>query len=177
MNIKNKLSAQFTLLVFVILIFFSFLVYYFSYSSQQSEFRHNLYDMAKNTAILLIDVEEVDSTLLNKIHKTTKSRDNEEITIYNSSNAIIYRNQIQYLSDYRNSNNPDKPDPVYFSIKEKDGIMYKHFAKGQVYKVYVLAYDTFKWKINTDCAEFSSEVYCHVFYFRYLFPISSQIWL
>lgn len=144
MNIKNKLSIQFSLLVFVILVFFSFLVYYFSNSSQKSEFKNNLLDMARNTAILLIDVEEVDSTLLNKIHKTTKSLDQEEIAIYNSGKSLIYNNQIDYLSDYMISNNLDSSNPVYFSINEKDGIMYNHFAKGQVYHVYVLAFDAFK---------------------------------
>lgn len=144
MKIKDRLSIQFTLLVFVILIFFSFLVYYFSNSSQKSEFRKNLFDMAKNTAILLIDVEEVDSTLLNKIHKTTKSLDKEEITIYDSSGALIYSNQVQYLSGYKIAKIPENPGQEYFSIKEKDGIMYLYQAKGQTYQVYVLAYDTFK---------------------------------
>jgi hypothetical protein len=68
MNIKTRLSFQFTLIVTGILLFFSILVYYFSFFSQLNKFRDNLLDGAKNTAILLINVAEVDSSLLKKIH-------------------------------------------------------------------------------------------------------------
>ncbi len=81
MNIKTRLSFQFTLIVAGILIFFSLLVYYFSYSSQLAKFRENLLDSAKNTAILLINVAEVDSSLLKKIHQSTISWEKEEIGI------------------------------------------------------------------------------------------------
>ena len=56
MNIKIRLALQFTMIVIVILLFFSALVYYFSYSSQLAKFRQNLLDSAKNTAILFINV-------------------------------------------------------------------------------------------------------------------------
>jgi hypothetical protein len=73
MNIKIRLSIQFTLIVAGILLFFSLLVYYFSYSTQVTKFRYNLYDNTNNIATLFISVDEVDSSLLNKIQKSTIS--------------------------------------------------------------------------------------------------------
>ena len=85
MNIKTRLSFQFTLIVTGILLFFSLLVYYFSYTSQLNKFRENLLDSAKNTAILLINVAEVDSSLLKKIHQSTISLEKEEIALTDSA--------------------------------------------------------------------------------------------
>src|SRR5664280_2809291 len=108
MNIKTRLSLQFTLIVAGILLFFSILVYYFSYSSQRAKFREDLYDGAKNTAILLINVAEVDSSLLKKIHQSTISWKKEEIALTDSAFRLVYGNNIQYLSEKvmrTNSNN------------------------------------------------------------------------
>jgi two-component system sensor histidine kinase ArlS len=141
MNIKTRLSFQFTFLVLVILLFFSILVYYFSFESQRTKFRENLIDRAKNTAVLLINVVEVDSTLLKKIHQSTISWKNEEIALTDSSFKILYSDNIQYLTDnalkanYRNSNYN------YFSIKEKDGIYYRHKFNNRIYNVFVMAFD------------------------------------
>jgi CHASE1-domain containing sensor protein len=97
MNIKIRLSFQFTLIVAGILLFFSVLVYYFSYTSQLNKFRENLLDSAKNTAILLINVVEVDSSLLKKIHQSTISWEREEIALTDSALNIVYSNNIQFL--------------------------------------------------------------------------------
>src|SRR5665647_1177030 len=99
MNIKTRLSLQFTFIVAGILLFFSVLVYYFSYTSQVAKFRENLLDGAKNTAILLINVVEVDSSLLKKIHQSTISWEKEEIALTDSAFNLVYGNNIQYLSD------------------------------------------------------------------------------
>jgi len=97
MNIKTRLSFQFTLIVAGILLFFSILVYYFSNTSQLNKFREDLLDSAKNTAILLINVTEVDSSLLKKIHQSTISWKREEIALTDSALKLVYGNNIQYL--------------------------------------------------------------------------------
>lgn len=99
MNIKIRLSIQFTIIVAGILLFFSLLVYYFSYTSQLAKFRQNLLDTAKNTAILLINVAEVDSSLLKKIQQSTISWEREELALTDSAFNLIYSNNIEYLSD------------------------------------------------------------------------------
>jgi signal transduction histidine kinase len=141
MNIKTKLSLQFTILVTSILIFFSALVYYFSYSTQLSKFRENLFDKARNTAILLINVTEVDSSLLKKIHQSTVSWKREEIALTDSALNIVYSNNLQYLPGKIMQLNYGEGINSFFSIGEKDGIRYKHKFKNRSFNVFVMAFD------------------------------------
>jgi signal transduction histidine kinase len=141
MNIKVRLALQFTLIVLVILLFFSLLIYYFSYSSYLSKFRQNLFDKAKNTATLLIDVAEVDSSLLMKIHQSTTTWENEELAITDTTFNIVYSYNLDYLTSrgtliYNRGN-----DIKYFSVTGKDGVFYKHVYNNHSYYVYILAFD------------------------------------
>ena len=141
MNIKTRLSFQFTIIVVGILFFFSILVYYFSYSSQLTKFRGDLLDGAKNTAILLINVTEVDSSLLKKIHQSTVLWKREEITLTDSAYRLIYANNVQYLSDSIMRVNSDNDNINFFSLGEKDGVFYMHNYHNRTYYVFVMAYD------------------------------------
>jgi hypothetical protein len=143
-NIKTRLSIQFTLLVLGILMVFSLLVYYFSYDSQLSKFRQNLLVRAQNTAILLIDVQEVDSTLLKKIYQTTKSLEEEEIVLNDSRDKMLFSDKIQDLKTINFSGSKHSGDPEYFSIGKKDGVLYIHRLNNILYQVYVLAYDKYR---------------------------------
>jgi signal transduction histidine kinase len=106
-----------------------------------NKFRENLLDNAKNTAILLINVVEVDSSLLKKIHQSTISREREEIALTDSALNLVYSNNIQYLSEKQIASNSTKDNIRYFSISDKDGVCYKHIFDNHSYYVYVLAYD------------------------------------
>ncbi len=141
MNIKIRLSLQFTIIVTGILLFFSILVYYFSYTSLRSKFRQNLLDSAKNTATLLINVEEVDSTLLQKIQQSTISWESEEMALTDSTFKLIYGNNIQFLKDSSRTANFFNGDLGYFSIRDKDGVFYKHIYASHLYYVFAMAYD------------------------------------
>ena len=141
MNIKTRLSFQFTLIVAGILLFFSALVYYFSYTSQLNKFREDLLDSAKNTAILLINVVEVDSSLLKKIHQSTISWKREEIALTDSTLKLVYGNNIQYLSNKVMQENSNTEVNNFFSTGEKDGVCYKHSFANKTYYVFVMAYD------------------------------------
>ncbi|NSW93318.1 MAG: HAMP domain-containing histidine kinase [Bacteroidales bacterium] len=141
MTIKVRLSLQFTLLVTVILLFFSVLVYYFSYTSQVAKFRRSLFDSARNTATLFINVEEIDSLLLNKIQQSTVSWEREELALTDSAFNLIYGNNLQYLSDSSTFENYARESVNYFSIREKDGVCYKHSYGNRTYFVYAMAFD------------------------------------
>ena len=141
MKIKTRLSFQFTLIVAGILLFFSLLVYYFSYSSQHAKFRQNLLDSAKNTSTLLINVVEVDSTLLKKIQQSTISWEKEELLITDSAFNLVYSNNIQYLSNNGTLVNSAIGNLNYFSIADKDGVFYKHHYSSRTYNVYIMAFD------------------------------------
>jgi signal transduction histidine kinase len=141
MNIKARLSVRFTLLVTGILVFFTILIYYFTFTNQREKFRNNLLVKAQNTAILLIDVVEVDSTLLKKIHQSTISLKEEEIVITDSNLRIIWSNNIEYLTDNLLNTTVIPTHYSFFGIEEKDGIVYKHIYHKRTYFVYVMAYD------------------------------------
>jgi signal transduction histidine kinase len=144
MNIKSRLSLQFTSIVLGILVFFSVLVYYFSFTSQRSKFRDSLLEKAQNTAILSINIQEIDSTLLKKIHQTTRSFEAEEIAITNEANKLLYSNKTVLLSPENLISHTYNSRVAYFSIKEKDGVSYVHLAKDQYYHVFVLAHDRYR---------------------------------
>jgi signal transduction histidine kinase len=141
MNIKTKLAFQFMLIVAVILLFFSALVYYSSYTSQHDRFTENLTQRAKNTGILLINIPEVDSVLLRKIHLMTLSNEEEEIAVTDSTFHLLYNNNMQYLNDKVFRQNTGRNDVSSFKIAEKDGICFKHRLNNRSFNVYVMAFD------------------------------------
>jgi signal transduction histidine kinase len=141
MNIKTKLSFQFTLFVGVILLFFSIIIYYSSYADQHAKFRGDLLKRAKNTVILLIDVDEVDSLLLKKIQQSTFLLEEEETKITDSTFQVLYSNNVELLSNEVVSKVLPEENPKYFSIGHKDGVAFKHNHKGQTYYVYIMAFD------------------------------------
>lgn len=144
MNIKARLSLQFTSIVLGILVFFSILVYYFSFTSQRSKFRDSLLEKAQNTAILSINIQEIDSTLLKKIHQTTRSFEAEEIAITNESNKLLYSNKTNLLTPDKIISHTYNSRVAYFSIGRKDGVSYVHLGDKQYYHVFVLAHDRYR---------------------------------
>ena len=141
MHIKTRLTIQFTLIVAGILLFFSVMVYYFSYSSHTTKFRDILVDKARNTAILFINVSEVDSLLLSKINQTTISLKDEEIALTDSAFNLLYTKNLNILTDTVIHANSKGDVLEYFSVSGKDGVFYKHRFKDQSYNVLVLAID------------------------------------
>ncbi len=153
MNIKTRLSFQFTLIVAVILVFFSLLVYYFSYSSQLTKFRENLIDSARNTGILLLNVAEVDSSLMKKIHQSTISWEQEEIAMTDSAFNLLYGNNIRALNANVIRVNAYYGDIHFFSIGEKDGVCYKHHSLNRTNYVYVMAFDNTRTENLSELSE------------------------
>lgn len=153
MNIKTRLSFQFTIIVAGILLFFSALVYYFSYSSQRTRFADSLTKRAKNTGILLMSIPEVDSVLLRKIHLSTLSYENEEIAVTDSSLNLIYNYNIQLLTNDVFRANSGTSDIIRFSIAKRDGICYKYRINNKTFNVYVLAFDKTRLENLSDLRE------------------------
>lgn len=141
MNIKARLVFQFTLIVAGILLFFSLLVYYSSYTSQLAKFRQDLLDSARNTATLFINVEEVDSTLLKKIQQSTISWEEQELAITDSAFNLRYGDNVRYLTDNELLSRYADGDLNYFSIEDKDGVFYRHIYDNSEFYVFALASD------------------------------------
>ncbi len=83
MNIRNRLTLRFILSVAVIMIMSSLLIYIFSANYRVEDFYTRLRNKADNTAMLLIDVDEVNVDLLRKIEQNNPvSLPNEKIIVY-----------------------------------------------------------------------------------------------
>ena len=91
MEIRQKLSYQFILIVALILLL-SFVAIYLSVSAFRKEtFYNRLESRALSVAQLLIDIEEINADLLKKIEKTsTSSLVEEQISIFDFRNELIY---------------------------------------------------------------------------------------
>ncbi|HTJ48881.1 MAG TPA: ATP-binding protein [Cyclobacteriaceae bacterium] len=91
MNIRNRITLRFILIVAVIILGASLLIYIFSADYREDEFYNRLQSKANNTAKLLIEVDEVDVTLLRKIEKDNPvSLPNEKIIIFDFQNKILF---------------------------------------------------------------------------------------
>jgi len=104
MKIRQKLTLQFFLLTSVILLLFSLTVYVASAKYRRDDFYQRLESRAYSTARLLIEVDEIDTDLLNKIEEDNPvSLPDEKIIIFNYKNEIVYstdtRNVILYDDD------------------------------------------------------------------------------
>lgn len=91
LNIRSRLTLQFTYIVTFILIFFSFIIYYFSASYREAEFYSRLEKKAMTTAKLLIEVKEVDYKLMKIIDRNTlNALYDEKVMIYDGKDRQIY---------------------------------------------------------------------------------------
>lgn len=91
LNIRARLTLQFTYIVSFILVLFSFIIYYFSANYREFEFYTRLENKALTTAKLLIEVKEVDYNLLKIIDRNTiNALYNEKVLIYDYKDNQIY---------------------------------------------------------------------------------------
>ncbi len=92
MQIRTKLTYQFTILVALILVLFSTAIYYFSANFREQEFYSRLKDKAITTAKLLSqDVKEVNPSILKAIDKySVNNLPDEKVSIYDFQNILQY---------------------------------------------------------------------------------------
>lgn len=91
MQIRTRITIQFSLLVSAILLVSFSLLYLLEWESTLLEFQKRLHDKALSTAILLLKVDEVDLNLLKIINSSKKDiLFHENITIYNSRREVLY---------------------------------------------------------------------------------------
>lgn len=91
MSVRNKLSLQFTIIVASIFLIAFVIILMISTNYRQSEFEGRLEEKATHTARLLLDIEEVDSTLLTKIdQRSYGSLIDERLTIMSDDGIVLY---------------------------------------------------------------------------------------
>ncbi|NEN24858.1 HAMP domain-containing histidine kinase [Cryomorpha ignava] len=104
MEIRKRLTFLFVGIVAIILLLSSLSIFYFSSNYRQEDFYNRLRSKGRNTAKLLIEVEEVDAELLLRIElDNPESLSEEKIIIYNFANEILFntdRDNIIQISSY-----------------------------------------------------------------------------
>lgn len=99
MNIRTRLTLQFTLMVSAIFLIAFLMIYFLKWQQTKHDFYKRLENKALTAANLLVSVEEVDADLLKKIDQTNQDVFfNENLSIYDAHNQEIYTNndQIHY---------------------------------------------------------------------------------
>ncbi len=104
MNIRAKLTLQFTIIVASILILFSLSVYLLSENYRREEFFNRLESRAITTVRLLVTVKEVDQNLLkiidqNSIHQIFE----EKVLVFNEENQLVYSSLDDFPLSYSNA--------------------------------------------------------------------------
>ncbi len=91
MQIRQRLTLQFSVVAFLFLVVSFSLVYFFMYQYNQTQFRQRLSDKAITAATLLLHVDRLDSSLLKVIDRAKHDvLYGENISIYDSTNIELY---------------------------------------------------------------------------------------
>ncbi|QHT69517.1 HAMP domain-containing histidine kinase [Rhodocytophaga rosea] len=115
MKVRNKLTFLFTFLVATILLLFSLSIYYFYTLYRKNEFYNRLQEKAFTTVHLLKEVNGINAQMLQTIDRNEiTSLYDEEVTIYNEQDVIIY-----------DSGNTPVPVSTDFIRKVRDGKTYE----------------------------------------------------
>jgi hypothetical protein len=137
-QIRTRLTLQFSLLVGSIVLVTFLAIFLLTIEFSERDFTRRLREKAITAAVLLIKVQEIDTTLLQVIDRA--KRDNlyrENVRIYNSEDKQIYfsgdtarltiqpeiLNTIRKQSDYRFELNGFKMMGVLFNDIEKDYVV------------------------------------------------------
>ncbi|MEZ5014352.1 MAG: HAMP domain-containing sensor histidine kinase [Chitinophagales bacterium] len=97
MQIRQKLTYQFIVIVAILLTVFSLSIYFVSASYRKTDFYERLQNKATNVASLLIDVDEIDVDLLHRIEKDNPGTlPHEKIEIYNFNDSLLYNSNDDY---------------------------------------------------------------------------------
>lgn len=98
MNIRTWITLWFISIVAIIIFLASLLIYVLSADYREDSFYSRLKDKANNTVKLLIEVDEVDVSLLRKIEKVDPGMlENEEIMIFDSHNSALYTSDKEHF--------------------------------------------------------------------------------
>ena len=135
MKIRLKLTLQFVLIAAVINLAAFISIYLLSADYRREEFYDRLYGKAVNTAKLLIEVQEIDRTLLRIIDQNTASLPEEKVVIYNYKNEELYNSLDDELIDY----SPEFLD----RIRLEDEIRFRDGEKESLGILYADRYDRF----------------------------------
>lgn len=129
MKIREKLTLQFTAIVGIILIVFSFSIYFVIKAHRYNSFRDRLLEKALNTANLLLEVDEIDINLLKELRRNyLQSLPEEFVRVYDKNDSRIFKDDsLDYTFSPSILNNVRKDRKLDFSDGDRQfvAISYK----------------------------------------------------
>jgi sensor histidine kinase regulating citrate/malate metabolism len=116
MQIRARLTLQFTLLVSVIVLAIFVVIYWLRNNYIEDEFYKRLTQKASTSAELLVTVKEVNAKLLKKIQK--------------ANNDVLYRENL-FIYDFKNIKVFSGNDTIRFKVTSEmlNQVQKQHFAK------------------------------------------------
>lgn len=142
MKIRFRLSLQFSIIVASILVLFSIGIYYFSSTYREKDFLARLEMKAISNARMLIDIKEIDKTMLQLIDQNTQtSLFNLHILILNSKGYPVYSSSNNDSISIQPFIEKIKNKKIIFSIGDTEGVGLMYTSNNENYKVLACAYD------------------------------------
>lgn len=141
MNIRTRLILNYSVISIFLLVGFSLTVLLFSINHRNNDFKNRLQSRAKSTVKLLIDVPQIDSTLLRIIDDNTLSTMSDfSLNIFDTSGKVLYS-----FSDNKKTDLSDKTvkSKLKFPKLNKQKISFHHNYLGIEYRVEASAIDLF----------------------------------
>ncbi|MBL7775286.1 MAG: hypothetical protein JNK89_04745, partial [Saprospiraceae bacterium] len=146
MNIRARLTLQFSLIVASILVLFSLSVYVLSANYRRDEFYSRLESRAITTARLLVSVKEVDKDLLriidqNSIHQIFE----EKVLVFDSRDTLVYASLDDFPLRYDRAllHEIRRQKKMEFVEKDREIIGLSYAAQGGKFVVLASAYDRY----------------------------------
>src|ERR1035438_1033986 len=143
MRIRWKLALQFAALVAILLILLSTGIYYFSANFREKQFYGRLNERAMNSVRLLLEVKEINSSLLKIIDKNTFALFQQRVVIYNEKNDELYDNGIEDTITYTPAFLDKIRNTGYLEFKQgiREAVGKKFIFNGKENVVIASAYD------------------------------------
>lgn len=146
MTIRNRIALQFSLIVALILVIFSVLIYVVSATYRREEFYDRLKNKGRTTVRFLVEVKEVDQTLLKIIDRNTLTAlFDEKVLIFDEHNQLIYSSVDDQVIDYSpallTEVRREKDIETYSGSNELVGLLYRQNGRDLV--ILASAYDQF----------------------------------
>jgi signal transduction histidine kinase len=143
MNIRYKLTIQFSLIVLWILLFLIIGIYSISYSYRENDYNIRLRDRAKTVANLYLGVKEVNEALFKIIDRNTLALYKEEFSILDDHNKLIYSNTEKPFSDWFALSHVRENGEFRYKKKERDALGLVYLYHNRKYLIMASAYDYF----------------------------------
>ncbi|MBI2280837.1 MAG: HAMP domain-containing histidine kinase [Bacteroidetes bacterium] len=144
MKIRTRFTLLFTLIVGIMLSFFSFAIYYLSEEYRQEDFHARLQNRAIEKLEILKNADGKPKNLSSEKSPEEKNLhylNEEQITIYDENNNLIYTSDIPHSKTADLINILNKQENYTWSEGNTEGFGFKHMDKGKTYYLFASATD------------------------------------